>query len=246
MFMARIKKIIDKLSNKKQIIEKSSKKVIPKNDIKNESVELSIDELNTAINDLIPSADMLNSYNRITQKQVGIKLDDLINNKIKERASTIKPKISNSYYDDILPEPIKAPISERRDDQVIEDGIYKPKPRKKSKDSLTGIKVKPGSFNSSLYTQFIGDIDFQSSGRSSRFNPITDIAIAKEFLNSVLDQKEIVLGKSLIYKLKRIKDPIADFILDLHYNQEVLNIDYSYIDASSEEGNITFMPMKKK
>lgn len=73
-----------------------------------------------------------------------------------------------------------------------------------------------------------------------------DIDQLKGFLTSVLDQREIVLGKSMMLKLKRMKDPIADFISDLHTNLEVLNIDFSYIDASTEEGYVTFLPTKKK
>lgn len=82
--------------------------------------------------------------------------------------------------------------------------------------------------------------------REDKKETIVDLGQLNGFLLSVMEQRELILGKSLYHKLKRMGDPISNLLVDLHNNSDVLNIDFSYIDTANEEGFISYMPIKKK
>lgn len=104
----------------------------------------------------------------------------------------------------------------------------------------------PRKMVKSRYSEVVDFSDKKSSSPKKSSSVVTDMDQLKGFLFSIMEQKEIVLGKSLSHKLKRMGDTISRFLLDLHNSSEVLSIDFSYIDTATEEGFISYLPIKKK
>lgn len=65
-------------------------------------------------------------------------------------------------------------------------------------------------------------------------------------LNGLLQEKEIVLSPALIAKLKGMKNKVADFILSCMMDKDDLDINFSYIDFTEEEGKVTYLAANRE
>ncbi len=111
---------------------------------------------------------------------------------------------------------------------------------------IGGATFTPKKVIKNRYSEVASSDKKSTSSKKTPASIITDMDQLRGFLFSIMEQKEIVLGKSLSHKLKRMGGTISRFLLDLHNSSEVLNIDFSYIDTASEEGFISYLPIKKK